>query len=118
MAKLDQFLKEAVPAVVYDESFMDVLEDHLTWFKTSSKTTTVAVTPNQADVYSFDLAGLLIALNVPLRVHWLVMRMNDYTSFCENDNTLTSLLLPDLATFDQLSQVQQATLQAQASAVQ
>jgi hypothetical protein len=118
MATLDQFLKEAVPAVVYDESFLDVLEDHLTYFRTSTKTTTVSVSPAQADVYTFDLAALLNELNVPVRLHWLTMRMNDYTSMFENDATLTQLMVPDLNMFDKLVSVHQAALVKAAAAVQ
>lgn len=118
MAALDQFLKEAVPAVVYDESFLDVLEDHLTYFRTAAKTITLSVSPAQADVYKFDLAGLLNELNVPVRLHWLTMRMNDYTSMTSNDETLTQLLVPDANMFDTIQSVHQAALVKAAAAVQ
>lgn len=110
MATLDKLYKD-VPAAIYcDESFLDVLEDHMTYLRTAATTHTLSVTPSDANVYAFDLSGLLFKLGIPARLHWVIARMNGFKSLTENDETLTQLIVPDALTVDNIASLQSSAL--------
>lgn len=88
----------------YDPSFRDVLEAHLTWLRKSPNTYSIAVTAFDAHIYHQNLHGFLINNQVPLNLHWLVMRMNGFYSPFELDAKTTSLLIPNSKEVDRLRQ--------------
>lgn len=86
----------------YDESFKNTLEAHLPTLRNSAKTRTVVISPLQSVVYKGNLYGLLNELRVPSFQHWIVMRLNAMFSSFELDDSISTLLLPDMAELEQL----------------
>lgn len=95
MTDLVEFAIDTGPAVYYSDSFLKVVEDHLTYLREHNKTFSLPVTPLQASQYRFDLRGLLNELGVSPRYHYIVMRMNYMTSFDQVSEDLIGLLVPD-----------------------
>lgn len=94
-ATIDTLLLDRGPDVYYTDGLRNVLEDHMTYLRTASTTLRMEVTPMQAHRYELDLMGLLNELNIPLRLHWVVARMNNFDSLHDVPADLTALLVPD-----------------------
>lgn len=82
------------PPVFYEDGFRNMLEDHMTFLREHPETIVIEVTPMQAHRYEFDQAGLFNALNIPTQLHWIVMRMNRFTSPNQVPEDLMSLMVP------------------------
>ena len=54
----------------------------------------IAVTAHQIDVYDFDWIGLLMALNIPVDMHWLTIRMNGGMSLTDVPALMRTMLVP------------------------
>ncbi len=91
--------------IYYDEVFRNVLDNHYTFLKTTGKVNNLNIEPVYADKYEGDLSGLLTHYKIPLVYHWVIMRLNDFTSFNENSASLVSLLIPDFDLVEQIRQV-------------
>lgn len=78
----------------YTTSFRRVIEDHLEWLKTLPKTSVIPVDPMQAHKYEFDAAGLYNELGIPAYLHWVVSRINGFTSLTQVPSTLTQVMVP------------------------
>jgi len=107
MATVDGFLIEAGLDIFYDDGFRRVLEDHMTYLRSHSTTTIMQVDPIKAYRFEFDLNGLLLDMGIPLRLHWIVMRMNNLKSFQDVPADLTQLKICDPAQIDMLRQSHQ-----------
>jgi hypothetical protein len=106
---VSQYAVQAGPDIYYNPSFMRVLDDHMTYLRQHPKTTTMTVQPIQAARYRFDLRGLFIELAIPAQFHYVVMRMNQLTSFQDVPETLTDLLVPDETVVTTLASVARST---------
>jgi hypothetical protein len=106
---VDKLMIQDGSKIYYDPDFRNVLEDHLTFLKTHSTTRNIVMDPQRVYKYESDLFGLLNDYNVPVSLHWLTMRMNDMTSPTDADLSITTLLLPDSSTVDQIRQSHMTT---------
>lgn len=88
----------------YDQSYRNVLEDHMTYLRTHSETIVATVTPMQAYIYEFDITGLLNELGIPLYLHWTVIRMNNLFSLTKVPSDLIQLLIPSEKEINKLKQ--------------
>ncbi len=79
----------------YTKAFRDTLEAHMTYFRESSKTRTIDVEPNRAVVYEGDLFGYLAERGIPMKEHWITMRVNKMFSPYEFGLATTMLLIVD-----------------------
>lgn len=95
MAAIDSLTIQPGPSIYYDDGFRNTLEDHMTYLRTHPDNQTLEVTPIQAHRYEFDLIGLLNELVVPMHMHWVVARVNNFDSFTKVPQDLTFLILPD-----------------------
>lgn len=94
MADITNLVATQGPAVYYNGDFRNVLETHLKYLREHSDTVVLGLEPHDTYKYEGDLNGLLRKLGIPNQYHWLVMRMNDFNTVTEIDNTTTSLLYP------------------------
>ena len=106
---IDSLMAIQGASVYYGPSFRNVLEDHLTYLKGLDSTTVINVEPIVAYKYEFDLYSLLFYYDIPMHLHWLVMRLNGFTSPTEATADITSLLIPDSTVVDQIRQSHMST---------
>lgn len=102
--KIDDLLIKEGPQDYYDPSFRDVLEAHMSYLRSSTNTYSAQVTPHDTIVYNQDLYGFLLEKNVPMHLHWLVMRINNFYSPYDFTDGCTSLLIPNGKDVDKLRQ--------------
>lgn len=95
------------PSIYYDPSFRNVLEDHWSILRNSSKTTMVSVDPMLAYRYEYSFYALLNALNIPTFKHWITLRLSGFRSPSEPDRTVSVIYVPSN---DELSQLAQSHL--------
>lgn len=93
MSAVDAMLTAQGTGVYYTDDFRNVLEDHMTYLRTAASTTVMNVDPIKAYRFEFDLDGLLLDMGIPLYLHWVVMRMNNFSSPQHVPANLTSLLI-------------------------
>lgn len=79
----------------YNDSFRDVLEDHLTYLKTLAGTKTIPIDAYLATRYEYDFFGFMQQQKVPMYLHWLTMRLTGYTSPDQMSPNLQSYVLAD-----------------------
>lgn len=102
---IDNLMVQEGPAVFYDNDFKVVLESHLTYLRTHTDTVKMSIDPIEAYRFEGDLNGLLHSFNILPQYHWVIMRMNDYTSTQETTADLPSLLIPDISVIERLRQL-------------
>lgn len=74
----------------YSDEIKLLLETHVEYFRREGNFAYFNVTPIIAYRYEGDFYGLLTALNVPQKYHWIVMRVNNLNSpFANKSNKLT-----------------------------
>lgn len=88
--------------IYYDGGFRIDLEDHMTYLRTHPSTTKVIVDPVYSYKYVGDLSSLLLQYNVPVYLHWVIMRVNNFTSFADATDKLTTLLIPDTTEIERI----------------
>lgn len=73
-------IKRTNSKIFYDPKFRQTLEQHLPMLRATPDTQRKTVSAD--DVYRFegDLYGYLHNEGIPLSQHWLIMRLNHYTS--------------------------------------
>jgi hypothetical protein len=92
---IDSLLFDEGASVYYDESFRNVIEDHMTYLRTHPRTGMRVVEPGRAYKYEADFYGLLQFYNIPAALHWTVLRMNRLTSPSEFSLDIETILVPD-----------------------
>lgn len=102
--QIDKLQSSVGADIYYDGNFRNVLDDHMTYFRGSSSTKTITIEPIYADKYEGDLSGLLSQYGIAVEYHWVIMRLNNFTSFNDNSRNLSQLLIPN---FDEVEQIRQ-----------
>lgn len=97
-------LLEAYPAnqVYFSSSFRIVLDDHINFLKNHPETISIQVSPIEALKYVGDLSGLLFTKNVNVNLHWVIMRMNGFTSPADTDGNVSNLIIPSESVVERL----------------
>jgi len=101
---LTTFTSDIGPAVYYDDAFRAVLEQHMPYLRSHTKTAVDEVDQREALLYEHDLFGFLMMRKAPKMLHWIIMRMNDMYSPFEFERTTTRLIRPDQTTVDLIRQ--------------
>lgn len=86
----------------YNARWHRVVESHLKWILNLPGNQIVRVDDAVAYKYEGDFGGLLQELRVPMEMHWVVMRMNGYTSPADYSFDRTQILIPDTASIARL----------------
>lgn len=105
--KIDSLMLPTTRSIYYDTGFRAVLEDHMTLLRNHPNTQKVLLNTTDTGTmdayrYEFDFYGLLDKYGVPKYLHWVVLRMMDFTSPNETDETLSYFLLPSESYLAQL----------------
>lgn len=93
------------PEVHYDPRFCRTLETYMDYLRKHPDTTNISIGVHDAYKYEGDLNGLLRKYGVPTHLHWVVMRMNGFTSHLQTTPELTHLMLPEEGVVDQIRQL-------------
>lgn len=102
MALTDLMLNPG-PDLFYDSDFRNVLEDHMTFLR-QNYCQTVVLAPDEAYQWRSDFFGLLQAKGIPRQYHWLMMRINNYTSPNQFPEDAIAILQPDFTVIDKIAQ--------------
>ena len=102
---IDIIMVNEGPSIYYDFNFRVVLESHLTYFRNNVTTKSQPIIPNDAYRFEGDLYGLLRRLGISSEYHWLIMRVNDFTSPQETTSELKSILVPDPSAVEKIRQL-------------
>lgn len=99
---IDDLSNGGGPDIYYNPKFRVVLEDHMTFLRNDTKTKAIEVTNHAAFKYEGDYWGLLSFYNIPVELHWLVMRMNKLTSPVQSSTDIRSFITPNQSVIDRL----------------
>lgn len=88
--------------VHYEDAFRDVLLDHKQLILARQGTTKISVTQQEADKYYGDFYGLMKAKGQPVDAIWLIMMLNDMTSFSDYNSDKLDIIIPDSDYIDRL----------------
>lgn len=105
---LTDLLADPGPDIYYTKAFRDVLEDHLTWLR-DYHSSIMIIQPDEAYQWRGDLFGLLAAKGVPRHLHWLIMRLNRWTSPTHTDENTLAVLKPNPTVVEQILQSYNST---------
>jgi len=89
-------------SIYYDDGFRNVIEDHMTYLRNRTDTGVKVVEPGRAYKYEADFYGLLQFLLVPTELHWVVLRMNGYTSPTQYRPEKLSVIVPNPDVIEQM----------------
>jgi hypothetical protein len=109
---IDDLMLDPGPTIYYNDEFRRVLEDHMTVLRTSAGTRIIDIDAGTAYKFEADFYGLLVQLNVPLHLHWVVLRVNNMTNPSEFKVPRTEgieLRIPDPNAIGQILQSHRTT---------
>jgi hypothetical protein len=93
----------------YDPVMRNVFEDHMEYLRTSPATETRSVPEVLAYQNQNNLQGLFNAMRIAPELHFIVMRMNKFTSFTSNLEEDHLLLIPNADEVGHIVQSHRAT---------
>ena len=102
--KINKLLADHGSNIYYDPVFRNVLEDHMTFLRTHEQTTRLNIESIYAYKYVGDLSGLLKHYNIDIYLHWIIMRMNNFTSYNEANDNIVDLLIPEPIVIERIRQ--------------
>lgn len=106
---ISRLMQNEGAVLYYSPGWHLLIESHLQWLLRRTDNRLITVSDGDGFKYEADLEGLLLKNNIPMQYHWIVMRMNGYTSFAEFRVGKTQLLVPDQRTIEALRAVYQTT---------
>ncbi len=90
------------PPVFFRDDFRMELEKHIDVFRKEKGIQLITVDPNVALRYRGDFDGLMCYYKIPLKYHWIIMRINNLHSTFEYTEELRGLLIPNFESIEQL----------------
>jgi hypothetical protein len=91
------------PDIFYNPEFRNVLEDHMTWLR-ENHCQPVVLKPDESYQWRGDFFGLLSQKGVARQYHWVVMRLNEYTSPHQFEQDTQAILLPNETVIEKIAQ--------------
>lgn len=70
----------------------------------------VSITGEQSYLFRGDLTGLFLSLGIPFDHHFMVMRVNEFTSRHELDETVTAIFKPSASRISMLENLYSQSL--------
>lgn len=101
---IDALSKARGGEIYYDPGFCRFLENYIPLIKTRSANSVRAVDPHDVYVADGNFNSLMYRLQIHSKIHWITMRINGMKSIYELDESLTSLIVPDVEYLDLLTQ--------------
>jgi hypothetical protein len=99
----DLLVSDGIPDY-YDPSFRATLEAHLSYLRTHPDTIAIEVPPFGTYLYNQDLFGYLQSIGQPMQMHWIIMRVNNFSGPFEFNENCEQLLIPPSKPIDILRQ--------------
>lgn len=84
-----------------DQLWLRTLETLLPTIRNREDNVLLDVSPAEGLKYQGDLYGLLQAKEVPTKYHWIVMRLNGYSSTVNYDGRQQTFLIPSFSFIDE-----------------
>jgi hypothetical protein len=103
--QIHQIMTKPGTDIWYTDGFRNVLESHLTFFRSSPKLRLVAIDKHMSYKYEGDLYGLMDELGINKQYHFLVMILNGYSHPADYDGNRYELYLPDTSEVDMVKNV-------------
>jgi len=100
--RVDELQAKQGPDVFYTAAFRVVLEDHMTFLRTHPETKSQEIEGFYAAKHKGDFFGLMAHYRVPYELHWVVMRMNNFVSPQDCDETLGGVIIPNVNVVERL----------------
>lgn len=94
MNSIDKLMYNDGSSINYDERFMQVIEDHLTYIRSHETTELIEIENEVAHKSEGNLTSLLQDLGIEASMHWVIMRVNGYESPMQYKSSETELLIP------------------------
>ena len=88
--------------VYYSKNYMDMMESHVAYLKTSTQSNVFIVDRDKAYVYRGDFYGYMNYRGVAPKYHWICMRINGYYSPFEFKADVDSLIIPSTEELEQI----------------
>lgn len=107
---LDSMMVDGGATYTYDEGFCTFIESYLTVLRERSDTQTITLTAEQVYLYRHDLTSFLLLQKIPLENHFIVMRVNNFTTAADLTEELLVMLVPDSGFISQLKTLYRTTL--------
>ena len=92
--KLDSLMVDAGQTYTYTRDYQLYMESHMRFLRNHESTTAVGVDKEQVYKHLYDFTGFLRTVGIPPEDHWLILRMNGFTSLDQLDDQVESLLIP------------------------
>lgn len=109
-AVLDSMLVDGGATYTYDEGFCTFIESYLTVLRTRPDTRQVTLTAEQVYLFRHDLTSFLLEQGIPLENHFIVMRVNNFTTAADLTEDLLVMKVPDSGYISQLKTLYRTTL--------
>lgn len=91
---LTEFMNDTVPEIWYSPDFKSVVEDHLIRLR-ERKSTAFPISIDEGFPHKGDLYSLFTTRNIPSKYHWIIMRINGFTSPYHYNGEAFDLIIPD-----------------------
>lgn len=101
-ASINQLEVDYGEEVYYLPAFRRMIESHLPYLLLAPDNIIMPVDPHNALKYRSDWTGLLLAMQIPMYLHFIIMRMNGMLSPTENTTLLTEIMIPAPGRIDAL----------------
>lgn len=107
--QIDSLAISQGPTAYYNDSLHKVFETFIQWLIKDSNTYQLGIDQQTAYKYENDFFGLLLSLNIPANLHWIILRMNNFVSPLDCGPNITSILVPGLTAVDFIRQSYMST---------
>jgi hypothetical protein len=78
----------------YSEEWKNLVDQHIDFLLSSSNSIVADVEPMAAHKYAGDLAGFLVATQVPAHFTYVVLKLNGLTDGTQFNDSIKQLILP------------------------
>lgn len=102
MMSINSLAASEAAAFYYSREIKNMLESHVEFLKAHPETRIVPVAPNITYKYEGDFYGLLTTLKIPMQYHWIILRMNDFSSPTEMSENKIAFIQPSFNVVDQI----------------
>lgn len=110
MAGISKWIVASPSSFTLTQDYKTYIDSLIIYFRESETTRQVIVSPETGYLYRFDLTQFLLANGVPLEDHYLVMRVNGFSSIHQIDETINHILVPDMALVARFKQIYRTSL--------
>lgn len=90
----DLMFNNQIDDIYYSKDFITLIESNLQLLRTTN-IRIQTITDQQAYKFEGDFYGLLLELNIPRHLHFVVLRVNNYRNSSDYMGDLQNIIIPD-----------------------